>query len=85
MAAGNVILAHNSGGPKSDIVVAYNGETVGLLANTPEEYADAIKQILELTPNERRKIRLAARGAVNERFNEKLFSDGFCGIVGSLL
>ena len=33
-----VVVAHNSGGPKSDIVVEYDGEATGFLASTPEEY-----------------------------------------------
>ncbi|EPQ14371.1 GDP-Man:Man(3)GlcNAc(2)-PP-Dol alpha-1,2-mannosyltransferase, partial [Myotis brandtii] len=32
MAAGTIILAHNSGGPKLDIVIPYEGEVTGFLA-----------------------------------------------------
>lgn len=49
--AGCVPIAHNSGGPKADIVVPVHIETEvpsGLLAETPEEYADAMAYILGL-------------------------------------
>jgi len=85
MAAGNIIVAHNSGGPKSDIVVPYNGNTVGYLADTPEEYAKTIKQIIELGPEKRQSIRNDARSAVRDRFSDTQFTDGFSGVIDSLL
>jgi alpha-1,2-mannosyltransferase len=39
MAAGVIPVAHNSGGPKSDIIIP---ERTGFLASTAEEYADAL-------------------------------------------
>lgn len=45
MAAGVVTVAHNSGGPKSDIVVPFNGVRTGFLAATPSQYADALEAI----------------------------------------
>lgn len=40
MAAGLITIAHNSGGPKSDIIGA--ADCAGFLATTAEEYAEAI-------------------------------------------
>lgn len=44
MAAGLVTVAHASGGPKSDIVVEYDGGSTGFLAATATEYADALEK-----------------------------------------
>merc|ERR1712157_469329 len=53
MAAGAIPIAHNSGGPKSDIVVNWRGEQpVGLLATSPEEYAEALAFVLGLEEEE---------------------------------
>lgn len=43
MAAGLVVVAHNSGGPKDDIIETKDSSRTGFLASTPEEYADAIE------------------------------------------
>ena len=40
MSAGTVMIAHNSAGPKMDIVVPYKGEKTGFLAESDEEYCD---------------------------------------------
>ena len=45
MAAGMIVVAHNSGGPKSDIVSPHQS---GFLATTADEYADAIYEAFTL-------------------------------------
>jgi alpha-1,2-mannosyltransferase len=46
MAAGVITIAHDSGGPKLDIVVPASGPAkVGFLASTPEQYADAMREV----------------------------------------
>ena len=51
MAAGIVVVAHNSGGPQSDIVTPSQGEKdakyTGYLATTAEEYADCLGRALD--------------------------------------
>ena len=51
MAAGIVVVAHNSGGPQSDIVTPPQGEKdakyTGYLATTAEEYADCLGRALD--------------------------------------
>ncbi|KOM25268.1 hypothetical protein LR48_Vigan66s002100 [Vigna angularis] len=42
MAAGAIPIAHNSAGPKMDIVLDEDGQQTGFLACTVEEYVDAI-------------------------------------------
>ncbi|XP_077984444.1 GDP-Man:Man(3)GlcNAc(2)-PP-Dol alpha-1,2-mannosyltransferase-like [Glandiceps talaboti] len=83
MAAGTVILAHNSGGPKLDIVVKHNNKQTGFLADDEETYADAMETILTMTGKERMAIREAARESVG-RFSEQEFSEGFLNAVEPL-
>ncbi|KAF9907992.1 asparagine-linked glycosylation protein [Linnemannia zychae] len=76
MAAGLVPVAHNSAGPKMDIVCPYNNEPTGYLASTPQEFADAIEKVLaagDATLDMQRR----ARDSVQERFSEKVFEDSF--------
>lgn len=79
MAAGVVPIAHNSGGPKEDIVVPEAMDDSGVLQRTgflcskEESYAEAIIKVLSMSQNDRLKIGAAARKRA------KLFSDErFC-------
>ncbi|XP_061745440.1 GDP-Man:Man(3)GlcNAc(2)-PP-Dol alpha-1,2-mannosyltransferase [Nerophis ophidion] len=72
MAAGKVILAHKSGGPKLDIVVPYEGGQTGFLADDEDSYAEAIENILNLPPASRLQIRQNARQSVT-RFSDQEF------------
>ncbi|XVE99795.1 hypothetical protein REPUB_Repub03eG0231700 [Reevesia pubescens] len=74
MAAGAIPIAHNSAGPKMDIVLDEDGQQTGFLAQTVEEYADAILKILRMPEAERLKIAAAARRRAN-RFSEQRFYD----------
>jgi len=61
MAAGVLTVAHDSGGPRSDIVVPWRGARTGFLATTPAQYADALQTIFAATSSGR--DRDAAGGA----------------------
>lgn len=76
MAAGTVIIAHNSGGPKMDIVVPYQGKPTGYLASDVDGYANAMESVLKMSASERAEICLNARESV-ERFSEQEFNDSF--------
>jgi alpha-1,2-mannosyltransferase len=80
MAAGLITIAHNSAGPKLDIVLPYKGQKSGFLAETEEEYADCMLQVYKMTAQQRSAIRGAAREQVKkfsqERFNQT-FMDTF--------
>jgi alpha-1,2-mannosyltransferase len=76
MAAGNVVVAHNSGGPKLDIVTPLNNEPTGFLAATETEYADAMATIFDMTSAQRCRIRENARESV-QRFCEREFELAF--------
>ncbi|XP_029458656.1 GDP-Man:Man(3)GlcNAc(2)-PP-Dol alpha-1,2-mannosyltransferase [Rhinatrema bivittatum] len=83
MAAGTIILAHNSGGPKMDIVVPYERCVTGFLADSEESYAKAIDHILSLTPQQRLCIRQNARQSV-DRFSDQEFEANFLSAVEQL-
>jgi len=84
MAAGVVTIAHNSGGPKTDIIE--HGNT-GFLAVTEEEYAKCLEQAL-VTKNEQplshtdmqRRARLSA-----QRFSDEAFGEQFAACLVPLL
>lgn len=89
MAAGNIMIAHNSGGPKMDIVVCQldpedsssspddsKKNVVGFLAETSEEYAEHIANVVLMSRSERDVIRSAAREWV-QRFSEGEFNRAF--------
>ncbi|XP_013408388.1 GDP-Man:Man(3)GlcNAc(2)-PP-Dol alpha-1,2-mannosyltransferase [Lingula anatina] len=84
MAAGTIVLAHNSGGPKMDIVVDRKGTKTGFLASDITSYADAMETIFNLTPQERMEIRMNARESV-KKFSEEEFSQGFLSCVSCIL
>lgn len=73
MAAGAIVLAHKSGGPKMDIID--EGET-GFLASDIDSYATMMRHILEMKSDERRQIRERARESV-DRFSTAKFEERF--------
>nr|XP_057907534.1 GDP-Man:Man(3)GlcNAc(2)-PP-Dol alpha-1,2-mannosyltransferase isoform X2 [Doryrhamphus excisus] len=84
MAAGKVILAHKSGGPKLDIVVPFEGGRTGFLADDEDSYAEAIEAILNLTPANRLQIRHNARQSVT-RFSDQEFQVSFLAAMELLI
>ncbi|KAF6725118.1 GDP-Man:Man(3)GlcNAc(2)-PP-Dol alpha-1,2-mannosyltransferase [Oryzias melastigma] len=76
MAAGKVVLAHKSGGPKLDIVVPFEGGQTGFLADDEDSYAQTIEHILDLPAAERLRIRRNARQSV-ARFSDDEFQACF--------
>lgn len=84
MAAGTIILAHNSGGPKLDIVVPHQGEITGFLAESEEGYAETMAHILNMSEEKRLQIRSNARASVS-RFSDQEFELAFLSSVENLL
>lgn len=74
MAAGAIPIAHNSAGPKMDIVLDEDGQQTGFLAQNVEEYADAVLKIVKMPESERLMIATAARRRAS-RFSEQRFYD----------
>jgi alpha-1,2-mannosyltransferase len=99
MAAGLIVIAHNSGGPKSDIVVPYpytaqdNSSTAaaaattiattGFLATTVEEYAERIHYVMSLNTNEKSTIRQNAMES-SKRFTDEVFAQSFATAMEDL-
>lgn len=75
MAAGQIMVAHKSGGPRADIVEESEGSRNGFLASDENEYARALAAIIKMSPQGRNKIREAARSSV-DRFSEQEFEKG---------
>ncbi|CAF0800194.1 unnamed protein product [Brachionus calyciflorus] len=76
MAAGTVMLSHNSAGPKMDIVVPYKGEKTGFLAEDADGYAECLLQIYQMSHKKRNQIREAAREHV-QKFSQEKFNENF--------
>lgn len=84
MAAGLVVLAHDSGGPKLDIVVEHEGKPTGFLATTAEQYANMLNHIVTLPLNELSTLRDNARQSV-QKFSEEEFATRFTFATASLI
>jgi alpha-1,2-mannosyltransferase len=80
MAAGLIVIAHNSGGPKNDLVVPFEGKQTGFLATTPEEYAAAAFAAFNLPTSEDAELRRTAQESA-ARFSDEVFADGFQKVV----
>lgn len=83
-AAGVVALAHNSGGPRMDIVIGRGDESTGFLAQTAEEYAALIEEIFSMSQQQRLLLTKSARKAC-ERFSETQFEADFLLALKPLL
>jgi len=77
LASGAVALAHDSAGPKMDIVVEHQGQPTGFLASTAEQYAEHMNTILTMSGPARHAIQANARAAVSTRFSEPEFAQQF--------
>ena len=77
MAAGLLVVAHDSGGPQQDIVVVTsNGKRTGFLATSVDEFATAMKDALSLDAKESRNTRELARQST-VRFSDEKFNATF--------
>jgi len=90
MGAGVIPVAHNSGGPKADIVVNYSSqsnnsqtERTGFLATSANEYANHFLTILQMSEAERLAIQQNARESA-DRFSDQKFSARFKKYVSIL-
>lgn len=79
-----ICAAHDSGGPKLDIVMDEGGQLPGFLATTVSEYAEAIYQVLVMPTYERLKLAETARLSA-ARFSEARFDAAFKEAMGPLL
>ncbi|PIN02454.1 Glycosyltransferase [Handroanthus impetiginosus] len=75
MAAGAIPIAHNSAGPKMDIVLPEDGKQTGYLAQNVQEYADAILRIIRMPESERLAMAAAARKRASWFSEQKFYED----------
>jgi alpha-1,2-mannosyltransferase len=73
LAAGIIPVAHNSGGPKLDIVVPGSG----FLASTSEQYSDHMIRVFEMSPEELEEMRNRGREHVTGTFSDETFRTVF--------
>eukprot|EP00850_Spirogloea_muscicola_P012568 SM000082S22810 [mRNA] locus=s82:71980:74285:- [translate_table: standard] len=84
MAAGAIPIAHNSAGPKQDIVLEEDGLPTGFLATTEEEFASAMSSVLAMPETDR--LQMAARARARAaRFSEANFESSFLAAMRPLL
>ncbi|KAJ8331843.1 hypothetical protein BDV3_004640 [Batrachochytrium dendrobatidis] len=81
MAAGVIPIAHNSGGPKMDIVKPLSGQSTGFLATTAQEYSDLMFNVLTLSSESQLSIQKAARESVIGRFSDSIFCLDFLAVI----
>ncbi len=84
MASGVIPVAHDSGGPKSDIVKCETGHRTGFLESTPQGYAKAIAKIFAMDNIDRVAIRQLGIDSVN-RFSEENFAEAFTRAMDPIL
>ena len=77
MAAGCVMIAHDSGGPKMDIMKEWKGQLTGFLADNVSGYAEYLSDIYMMRPEERQAVVKAAQASVNHRFSVGSFHTNF--------
>ncbi|OAY80011.1 GDP-Man:Man(3)GlcNAc(2)-PP-Dol alpha-1,2-mannosyltransferase [Ananas comosus] len=80
MAAGAIPIAHNSAGPRMDIILEEDGHQTGFLASSKEEYCDAILKVLSMSEEERLQMAAAARKCA-QRFSEQRFYEDFTAAI----
>lgn len=72
MAAGLLVIAHNSGGPAMDIIQSTCGDNqIGYLASTETEYSKCMKDAIDMLDNEEKCLEIRSRG----RESTKQYSD----------
>lgn len=76
--------AHNSAGPKMDIVLTEDGKKVGFLAQDVEEYKDAMLRVISMSESERLEMAEAARQRAG-KFSEQRFYQDYKTVVQPII
>ena len=77
MAAGCVMIGHDSGGPKMDIVVNWCGQPTGYLADSKESYSSCLVEVFMQPEVNRTAMVTAARESVQAKFSVEVFEASF--------
>lgn len=84
MASGLITIAHNSGGPKADIIVPleHDGSITGFLASTEEEYADALLGAFKDDPHSPNNTLIRSNARISaQRFSDDVFLKSFQSVM----
>lgn len=85
LAAGLIPVVHDSGGPKEDIVVPFEGKEIGYKCEGENDYADAFAKVLvTMEKKARREMRLRCRES-SKRFTDEVFVAGWDKELGRLV
>ncbi|KAG5437773.1 hypothetical protein PCANB_000486 [Pneumocystis canis] len=84
MAAALIPVVHDSGGPKFDIVINYEGKPTGYHASTPSSYAKAFNDIFSMSEEEYNSMKKRARES-STRFSQETFHKRWLDIMDILL
>ena len=89
MAAGVLTVAHDSGGPRADIVRPREGVATGFLAASPEQYAAALDAIFRAVDGREGGVdavamATAARASV-ARFSDSEFARAFAAVLAPVV
>ena len=84
MAAGCVMVAHDSAGPAMDIVVDWEGKRTGYLAQSTAQFVSCLSEAVQLPEQERLEMVGAARESVQRRFSVQVFENSFVKATESL-
>jgi alpha-1,2-mannosyltransferase len=82
MAGGVIAVAHDSAGPRMDII--RDGET-GFLAKDAEDYAKKINMILNMSETLLQEMRAKAREDVGNRFSDASFKKTVINLLNNFL
>lgn len=85
MASGIITIAHNSAGPKKDII-GTSKQRIGFLADNAEKYTKYVTDsLLKFDTEEYINIRLGARAYVRNKFSLQTFNSKFESQITKIL
>ena len=84
LAAGLIPVVHDSGGPKLDIIVPFNGKPTGYHVETDEQFAKAFGTVFGMSAEERLEMRQRIRASA-KRFTEEAFARKWIGQMEELV
>ena len=84
MAGGTIVIAHNSGGPKLDIVREFEHRSTGYLADDVASYANTMQKVFSMSPEAILDMQRAARES-SQQFSDQNFEETFVGCLRDFL
>lgn len=84
LAAGLIPVVHKSGGPYLDIVVPWEGKSIGFHAETEDEYAEAFAKVGTMDDEEKLEMRVRGRASI-ARFGEEPFREKWVNEMEALV